>query len=104
MGGRPTLRAVELGLAKVVMKRDDDAGKDEDGDGISDEVEEVQGVLWDCHVACAGGRREAGGGTRDAEGGRRKAGGGRREAGGRKWRVRRAARGAPCPTSASPLG
>ena len=42
-------RAVDLGLAKLIMKRDDDAGKDEDGDGISDEVEEVKDVLWDCH-------------------------------------------------------
>ena len=39
----------ELGLEKLIMKRDDEAGQDNDGDGICDEVEEVQESLWDCH-------------------------------------------------------
>ena len=42
-------RAIDLGLARLIMKRDDDGGTDDDGDGISDEVEEVKDVLWDCH-------------------------------------------------------
>ena len=29
------------------MKMDDDGGLDEDGDGISDEVQEVETVLWE---------------------------------------------------------
>jgi len=43
------VNALDLGLQKLIMKRDDDAGVDEDGDGICDEVEEVKDVMWDCH-------------------------------------------------------
>ena len=41
--------ALDLGLRKMIMKRDDDAGEDEDGDGECDEVDDVKAVLWDCH-------------------------------------------------------
>ena len=41
--------ALDLGLRKMIMKRDDDAGEDEDGDGECEEVDDVKAVLWDCH-------------------------------------------------------
>ena len=42
-------RMLDLGLAKLVTRSDDDAGLDTDGDGRSDEVEEVEAVLWAHH-------------------------------------------------------
>ena len=37
------------GFERFLMKMDDDGGLDEDGDGISDEVQEVEQVLWEHH-------------------------------------------------------
>lgn len=42
-------QAVELGVAKLIDKRDDDGFVDDDGDGISNEVEETKAVMWDYH-------------------------------------------------------
>ena len=43
--------ASELGMSKLVTKRDDDGTVDADDDGIPDEVEDVQAVLWEYHQA-----------------------------------------------------
>lgn len=39
----------DMGLAKLVAKADDDGDLDLNGDGESDELEEVYAVLWDWH-------------------------------------------------------
>ena len=44
--------AHELGTAKMVMRYDDDGIKDADGDGVSDEVQEIERCLWQHHSAC----------------------------------------------------
>jgi hypothetical protein len=43
----------DLGVERVVMRADDDGAADADGNGIADEVEDVQGVLWQFHVCYA---------------------------------------------------
>ena len=39
----------DLGILKLIMKMDNDAHLDLDGDGTPDEVQEVQAVLWQFH-------------------------------------------------------
>lgn len=41
----------ELGTAKLIMRYDDDGSKDADGNGISDEVEDIEKCLWQHHGA-----------------------------------------------------
>ena len=41
--------ACDMGLAKLVSQVDDNGDVDLDGDGLSDELQEVMAVLWDWH-------------------------------------------------------
>ncbi len=42
-------RALECGLEKFIVSKDDGDGEDEDGDGVCDEIDEARLVLWEHH-------------------------------------------------------
>ena len=43
---------LELGVAKLIVKSDDEGAADVDGDGIADEIAEVMEVMWEYHSLC----------------------------------------------------
>ena len=66
--GKDWERALQLGIHELIVKYDDDAEADLDGDGCSDEVAEVSEVLWThyglivqlfTYYACCGGSVES---------------------------------------------